>query len=432
MAAVETKVGAVSLEGEIASLFAKVRASLPGAGWLQPLRAEALSRVMRDGLPHRRMESWKYTDFRGKYSGGLEISEGVEPTGERAFDALKCHRVDTSGGQVVGLPAPSGLQDGLEILSLGEALAMPSLWLRQWMQPGDPGIENLNLAFASDGALIRVGRGVRVDRPVLLRSILAESGTVAHTRSVVALEEGAELTLIEYDDGNVERQSLGTLVTAFVLEAGARLKHLRLTAREGASIIVRLDSVELAQDASYEGVIFSSGAAMARQQLSARLVGRGASFNLACAYAAGDGQHTDYTVDVVHHADHTTSRILARGVASGDGRGVVQGKVVVKPEAQKSDSYQMSRALLLSPRAEIDQKPELEIFADDVKCGHGATIGAIDVNQLFYLQSRGVPEREARQMLVDAFMGEITERVPDAYRDVVEHWLAGRMMELGS
>lgn len=430
MAAAESKVSTATAEGEIAASFANVRANLPGAGWMQPLRAEALARVMRDGLPHRRLESWKYTDFRGKYAGGLAIAAGVVHSGERLFDKLQCHRVEINGGRTMSVPATASCQDGLEILNLAEVLAMPSLWLRQWLQPGELVMENLNLAFASGGVLIRVGRGVKVDRPVVLRSLLSEAGTSAHTRAVVALEEGAELTLIEVDDGCVERQSLSTAVTSFVLEPGARLGHLRVSAREGAHLAMRQDFVELERDASFESVILSSGAAMSRQQMQARLTGSGASFDLACAYAAGDGQHADYTLDVVHEAAHTTSRILAKGVASGSGRGVVQGKVVVKPEAQKSDSHQMSRALLLSPGAEIDQKPELEIFADDVKCGHGATIGSIDANQMFYLQSRGVPEQEARGMLVSAFVGEIAQRIPDLYREEVEHWLAGRMKGL--
>ena len=430
MAAAESKVGAATAEGEIAASFANVRANLPGAGWMQPLRAEALARVMRDGLPHKRLESWKYTDFRGKYAGGLAIAAGVEHSGERLFDKLKCHRVEINGGKAMSVPAAASCQDGLEILNLAEVLAMPSLWLRQWLQPGELVMENLNLAFANGGVLIRVGRGVKVDRPVVLRSFLSEAGTTAHTRAVVALEEGAELRLIEVDDGCVERQCLSTAVTSFVLEHGARLGHLRVSAREGAHLLMRQDFVELERDASFESVIMSSGAAMARQQVHARLAGSGASFDLACAYAAGDGQHTDYTLEVVHEAAHTTSRILAKGVASGNGRGVVQGKVIVRPEAQKSDSHQMSRALLLSPGAEIDQKPELEIFADDVKCGHGATIGSLDANQLFYLQSRGIPEQEARGMLVSAFMGEIAQRLPAGYRDEVEHWLASRMKGL--
>ncbi|MCE9523749.1 MAG: SufD family Fe-S cluster assembly protein, partial [Alphaproteobacteria bacterium] len=157
----------------------------------------------------------------------------------------------------------------------------------------------------------------------------------------------------------------------------------------------------------------------------------GASFDIACAYAAGKAQHTDYALELVHEAPHTRSRILSKGIASGNGHAAVQGRVIVKSEAQKTDSHQLSRALLLSPHAEIDQKPELEIFADDVKCGHGAAVGALDQNQLFYLRARGIPEFEARNMLVSAFLGEVTGRIPmDLWRERVEEWLAERMAQV--
>jgi len=423
MAAVEIK-AETTPESALVALFAKVRAELPGASWLQPLRAEALNRVTRDGLPHRRVEAWKYTDLRHRFPAGLELASGKEAVGPDVFEGLKAHRLHLVGGRVGSVP--EDLPDGLEVMSLAEALAMPSLWLRQWLQPGADAIENLNLTFATDGALIRVAKGLQVQLPVLLRSSLNEAAMV-HTRNVIALEEGAELTLVEIDDGRGDAASFVSAVTAINLEPGARLRHLRVTANEGAGIVVRADNVEIARDASYRGIVASSGAALARQQATARLTGTGAAFAHACAYAAGESQHIDFTLEVTHEAPHTTSRILAKGIASGTGRGVVQGRVIVKPDAQKSDSHQMSRALLLTPHAEIDQKPELEIFADDVKCGHGAAIGALDASQLFYLRARGIPEREARNMLVAAFLGEVTERLPEPYRTAVEAWLAARM-----
>ncbi len=426
MAAVETT-ARTTPESDFATLFAKARASLPGTSWLQPVRAEALARVMRDGLPHRRIEAWKYTDFANKLEGGLDLAQGKGITPAAIFDGLKAHRIDINGGRLVATPTPDDLPDGLEIIRLADALAMPALWLRQWLQPTDGALENLNLAFASDGALIRVGRNVRVGAPVLLRSTLSEGGTMAHTRSVIALEEGADLTLVEIDDGAAEKQSLANALTAIALEPGARLRHLRITTSASPSVVVRTDSIEVARDATYRGMILSASPALARQQMSARLAGAGASFHLACAYVAGEGQHTDFTVEVIHEAPNTTSRMLTKGVAGGGGHGVVQGRVIVKAEAQKTDSHQSLRALLLAPHGEIDQKPELEIYADDVKCGHGAAIGALDPNQLFYLRTRGIPETQARNMLITAFLREVTDRLPDPYRGPVEAWLADRM-----
>jgi Fe-S cluster assembly protein SufD len=419
-----------TFESEIPALFAKARAGSADPAWLQPLRAEALARVVREGLPHRRIEAWKYTDLHNKLEPGLRPAVGIGPVAPGIFDKLNAHRIDIASGRVVRKPNADDLPDGLEILSLAEALEMPALWLRQWLQPAAGVLQNLNLAFATDGALIRVGRGVRVAEPVLVRSTLNDGGAMANVRSLVALEEGAELTLVEFDDGRADSQSFLNNATSVVLEAGARLRHLRVTANAGAAVVVRSDDFELARDAAYEGVVLSIGAGLARQQMNARLAGTGATFNLACAYAPNESEHTDFTFEVTHTAPHTTSRMLAKGVAAGNGHGVVQGRVIVKSEAQKTDSHQLSRALLLSPHAEIDQKPELEIFADDVKCGHGAAIGALDPDQLFYLRARGIPEREARNMLVAAFLGEIVERVPAIAREAAGAWLTERMVNL--
>ncbi len=424
MAALETTLER-SPESALVALFAKVRGDLPGGSWLQPLRAEALNRVTRDGLPHRRVEAWKYTDLRNKFPAGLDLATGAGAVGADVFEGLKAHRLSIVGGKVGA--APDDVPDGLEVMSLADALAMPSLWLRQWLQPTADAVENLNLAFATDGALIRVAKGLQVKLPVLLRSSLNEAA-MAHTRNVISLEEGAELTLVELDDGNA--QGFASTVTAISLEPGARLRHLRVTANEGASIVIRSDTIEVARDAEYRGIVASAGAALVRQQATARLTGPGGAFSSACAYAPGEGEHTDFTLEVAHEAPHTTSRIVAKGVASGAGHGVVQGRVIVRQSAQNSDSHQMSRALLLTPHAEIDQKPELEIFADDVKCGHGAAIGALDANQLFYLRARGIPENEARNLLVAAFLGEVTDRLPEPFRGPVEGWLAAHMAQI--
>lgn len=432
MAALETNAEPATLETALAALFAAHRESLPGASWLHPLRTEAMARVERDGLPHRRVEAWKYTDLRNKLEPAFAVAAGKVAPPRSIFEGIGAHRIEFNGGQVVHMPRGDQLPDGLEVISLTEAFATPAVWLRQWFEPGADAPKNLNLAFANDGALIRVGRGLKVTRPIALRATLAEGGAMATTRSVIVLEEGAELTLIELDDGAPETQSFANTATSIVLEQGARLRHLRVTASGGKSVVIRNDDVELARDATYDGVILSSAPGLARQQTSARLTGQGASFSLACAYATGEGEHNDYTLEISHDAPHTTSRLLTKGVASGSGHAVVQGRVIVKPEAQKTDSHQLSRALLLSPHAEIDQKPELEIFADDVKCGHGAAIGAVDPNQMFYLRARGIPERQARNMLVAAFLGEITERVPDIYRRAVEEWLAQRMTVVGA
>lgn len=416
----------------IQAAFADALPALPGSGWMQQLRADALARFVPAGLPHRRVEWWKYTDLAASVQASLMPTKPSPGTARERnlFARRNFNEVEIVEGQVTAYPH-SGLEDGVEIMPLREALAVPSLWLRPWFQPGDDAIGNLNLAFVSDGALIRVGRGIKVTQPVCIRSHFSTSGTMAHTRSVVAVEDGAELTLIEVDHITPERQAFTTSQTSYVLGVGARLNHVRVMTGSLAGLAIRSDTVEIAQDAEYRGLMLTAGPSLARQDVRVRLSGAGARYDIACAYAAASGQLADFSLELTHVAPQTTSRILAKGIASGSGHGVVQGRVRVEREAQQSDSHQLARGLMLTPGAEIDHRPELEIYADDVKCGHGATIGALDQNQLFYLQSRGIPEAEARQMLVAAYFGEISLRAPDALRDELESWIAENMTSMG-
>lgn len=416
-------------EAEFAALFAAVRAQLPGPAWLQSLRTEALAAFLREGLPHKRLERWKYTDFRTRFAGGLALAQGDESEVPiDLFDGLNAHRVALTNGRARRAPEPDQLPDGVEIMRLADALATPALWLKPWLRADRSALESLNLAFMTDGVLIRVGAGKRVTLPILLHSALSQPGVMAQTRSIVMLEEGAELTLIEVDDGAPSSQSFANSVMALSLDQGARLHHLRLVAAQGPSLLVRTDQAEVGRNARYEALVFSSGAALARSDLNVSLADARAAFDLAGAYIASGAELSDITFTVSHDAPHTTSRMLVKGVAGGESRAAVQGSVVVKPDAQKSDSHQLARGVLLSQRAEIDQKPELEIFADDVKCGHGAAIGALDGEQLFYLRSRGVPEAQARAMLIAAFIGEVIQRLGAGdWQTRVSDWLDSRL-----
>ena len=428
-AAPEQRQNRSSPDGEFAALFAAARVQLLGPTWVQSLRAEAMAAVLRDGLPHKRLEQWKYTDFRSRFGGGLELAHANESdVPPSLFDGLNAHRVLLADGIVRSAPEPDDLPDGIEILRLADALTTPALWLKPWLRADRSALESLNLAFMTDGVLIRVGANTRVALPILLHNHLSRAGIMTQSRSIIMLEEGAELTLIEVNDGAPAGQSFSNNVMALSLDDGARLHHLRLIAMQGQTLVVHTDQAEVSRNARYETLLFSSGAALARSDLSVSLCNVGASFDLAAAYIANSDELSDVTFAVTHEAPHTTSRMLVKGVAAGESRGVIQGSVIVKPDAQKSDSHQLARGILLSPHAEIDQKPELEIFADDVKCGHGAAIGALDDGQMFYLRARGIPEEQARAMLITAFIGEVIDRLgAGEWQARVAAWLDTRL-----
>jgi Fe-S cluster assembly protein SufD len=230
-----------------------------------------------------------------------------------------------------------------------------------------------------------------------------------HPRHAVHLGAGAALTLVEIGAGH------GTYLHNPVLDAhiaaGARLAHLRLQIESPHAFHIGAVHASIAENASYDGFSLVLGGRLARSEIHTNLHGPHAHAALNAAQILHGHQHADFTTIVTHEAPHGTSRQTVKNVLDGHARGVFQGKIEVRRAAQKTDGYQMNQALLLSPHAEIDSKPQLEIFADDVKCSHGATVGELDANQLFFLRSRGIPKAEARAMLVRAFLTEALDLV---------------------
>jgi Fe-S cluster assembly protein SufD len=422
---------AAAFQTGLEQVWTQAAAALPGSDWMKQIRRDALARVVRDGLPGRRHEQWRYADLAAMRTTALPLAPALgRPAKDHGAEiSTPTHGVEIINGRVTALPEPASLPDGFEVLRLADALDIPSLWLRPFLEPGADSINNLNLAFATDGVLVRVGRGIAVSRPLLVRNSTSLSGNMAHDRSAVVLEENASLTLIEVAHGDGTRDSLATSRLTIQLERGARLIHVCLTDGTAGMAAIRDGQVDIAEGARYEQVALASGSGLSRQQLHVCLQGNGAYCDLATAYAAPAGRQVDLSVALHHAAPGTISRYLAKGIAARKGRGVVQGRVIVDQLAQGTDSHQMARGLLLEEGAEIFHKPELEIYADDVKCGHGATIASLDPNQMFYLQSRGVPPAEARDMLLAAFVRDVSDRAPDILREDLEAWAARHLLQ---
>jgi Fe-S cluster assembly protein SufD len=261
---------------------------------------------------------------------------------------------------------------------------------------------------------LRIGAEATLDRPIHLIQ-LDGTGEPASTvtRNVVVAEPGSSATLIE-SFGSLGLNGLQrNTVTELRIGEKAALKHIKLQRDGDDALHLSTWLVELLADARYDAFQFSTGASVARNQIYTRFAGEGSAADISGAFLLRGHQHGDTTLLVEHRVPHCTSRELFKGVLDDEARGVFQGKIIVSPGAQKTDGKQMSGALLLSEGAEFDSKPELEIFADDVVCGHGATSGQIDQDLLFYLEARGIPETQARALLIQAFVGEALEKVDD-------------------
>jgi Fe-S cluster assembly protein SufD len=290
----------------------------------------------------------------------------------------------------------------------------------------------LNTAFMGDGAIVEVAAGARIARPLHLVFVHgAPRAAAVFSRSLVVLGADAGLTLIESHEGpdGVDYQ----VNTALDLVVGdhARFDRIKVNAEGNAALHLATLSATIGARAEVSDFGFLTGGLVVRSQLFVQCAGPGTTLNLNGASLLRGSQHGDTTLLVDHVAGGCQARELFKSVLDGAGRGIFQGKIIVRPAAQKTDARMMTRALLLSDAAEADNKPELEIFADDVQCGHGATSGALDDNLKFYLMARGIPERDAETLLIQSFVGEAIETVAhegvrDALMEATLRWLAGR------
>ena len=391
--------------------FARHAGNLPGAGlaWLDKRRAAAIDAFAATGVPGRRVEAWKFTDLASVLEDDLSPAEAASGTfaDARMFDSEGA-RVVLVHGRVRDVTA----FDGLEIVDLSSLDAKTPDWVAGHLGLLASGVDQPMGAAAL--ALMRGGVAVRVKKAGalsldFLNPPLAKDA-VGHARVLVLVEEGASLKLLQSHSGEGTAQSFANLGIELVLKQGANVEHVILQAEAASAIHVASIGATLARDARYRALYAATGAKLSRLDVNVRLDGPGA--HAAINNVAVPGSALADTTTVMDHAKpHTTSRQLFKSVVGDRGRSVSQGRVLVREGAMKSDSHQLFKALLLSPRAEADAKPELEIFADDVVCGHGTAIGALDDDALFYLRARGIPEDEARGLLVRAFLEEAMDGI---------------------
>ncbi len=433
----------------VAERFDDRRAALPGAGqaWADGVRAEGIAAFRALGVPDRRSEAWKYTDVRKlaalDYAPAPVHSNGVSQglTSEIETAGAEDHRlVFVNGHFRADLSKTDGLPDGATIASTAALLADGDALLtghlgRVTEAAGHPFL-GLNTALMQDGFVLNLRSGVVVEQPiriVFLTDLEADAAAVAHPRNLVVAGDNSQATLVEIHRGGDGTPYFTNAVTEISVGAGAHLHHYKLQDEGDAALHLANLQVRLGRDATYDNFILSLGAKLARNDIGAVLGATGIDCRLSGAYVARDSQHMDTTSFIDHAEPDCRSREVYAGVLDGKSRGVFQGKIVVRRDAQRTDGHQLNRALLLSKGAEIDSKPELEIYADDVKCSHGATAGEIDEDALFYLRTRGIGEGEARALLIEAFLMEALEEVSvPAVRDEFAERLKARLASMGA
>jgi Fe-S cluster assembly protein SufD len=427
----------------LSDAFAVARDRLPGAGKVAEARQRAFEAYERVGLPHRRIEDWKYTDLRALMREVLAPAPAPDAAAlARADAALKVHAIAGARRLVLvdGVFAPKlsetgNLEKGLGIRTLREVLEAgdSALHARLLLAENSDSMVALNGAMMTDGLVLDVADGAALEQPLHIVHIASGAQPAAmFTRSLLKLGRAASATLVESyiaADGAKAYQVHDSLVIS--IGDGARLDHVRLIEDGREAFNISSSQVTLGANANFNTFGLTSGSHVSRYQAVIAFAGEGSRVETNGVNLLNGRQHADSTLFLDHAVPNCASREIFRAVIDDRGHSVFQGRIIVRPDAQKTDARMMTRALLLSDEAEADNKPELEIFADDVTCGHGATTGALDESLLFYLRARGLSEKEAQSLLIQAFVGEAIESIAnDALRELAisaaQRWLEAR------
>jgi Fe-S cluster assembly protein SufD len=429
-------------ETALAQAFSQVRDRLPGGDAVAAQRAAAFDLFAREGLPHRRVEEWKYTDLRALMRDAKPLAAPPDAAAKtRAKGAgallgdLEARRlVFIDGSFVAELSDIANLENGLTVVPLAQALSDGDATLTAHLgklAPGSDVAVALNTAFMGDGAVIRIAAGSTIERPLHLIFVASEKPAATFVRSLVVVEERARAMLIESHEGpSGSDYQVNAALELFVGEQ-AHVDHVKIITEGADALHVSTLAAAIGAQARFNSFTFTAGGAVVRNQLFLKFDGEGTVAGIRGATLLKGRQHADTTLVANHNARDCQSREMFKAVLDDEAHSVFQGRIIVRSHAQKTDAKMMTQALLLSERAEAYNKPELEIFADDVQCGHGATSGALDDDLKFYLMARGIPTAEAEALLIQAFLGEAIEGIEhaglrEALMDSVVGWLKAR------
>jgi Fe-S cluster assembly protein SufD len=396
-----------------------------GAGWFEAQRAAAFERFAERGFPTTDDEAWRKTSLRPLAQTAFVPAPAASESAltpelfERlTFEPWDCtHLVFLNGRFAPGLSRIGRLPSGVRLKNLAAAFADDRALLEPHLdrlaRTRERSLSDLNTALMDDGLFLHVPRGTLLEEPIHVLFVQAGNGTPAmtHPRNLVVAEQGAQASVVESYAGIDGGVTLTNAVTEIVVEEDAVVSHLRLERERPQAIHLGHVEATLGRSAAFVQQSVSLGGGLVRQDTNALLDGEGADATLDGLYVLSGTQHADHHTLIDHARPRGTSRELYKGVLDGRARGVFDGTIVVRPDAQKTDARQVNRNLLLSEDALADSKPTLLIHADDVKCSHAATIGQLEEQALFYLRSRALSEETARSLLIRAFIVDVLGRI---------------------
>lgn len=433
-----------SLPFPFGDAYANAAGALPGAiePWVDGLRQTSRAFIAGQGLPGRKVEAWKYTSLNAlskisfipaAQADDVDV-QSVPVDAPRLDGAITL--VFVNGAFRADLSdSLDDIGDGVSVTLLSDSLKRADPHLKSVLgacaDPGASFIGALNTSYMEEGLVLTIEAGVSLDKPVYILSLGASGAETGayHPRIEISLSAGASATVVEAHVGLPGQCYFSNPVTEVVLKADAKLKHYTLVSEDSDAYHLGRTAVAAEASSRYESFILSLGGALVRREAVVRLEEAGASAVVDGAYGLSGTQHSDIASEILHLAPDTVSNQTVKGVLGGESRGVFQGRVHVARVAQRTDGRQLHKALLLNRGPEVDCKPELEIYADDVQCAHGATTGEMDANHVFYLMSRGIDEETAQAMLIEGFLDDVIfdisdEDVKKLVLDMVKAWLA--------
>ncbi len=431
-------------EGPIDGFLADFEATAPGLpghglSWMDALRKEGIERLRDLGLPTAKVEDWKYTRLRPLED--TRYRPVTEADGTASVDQLPS-LLESAGARIVfvngclraDLSSLDALPEGVVVESLADAMRRDADWVEGYLgriaEREHHPLMALNTALMNSGAIVHVKKNVRVEAPIEIVFVagLTDAPVAYHPRNLIVMDEGSDATLIKHHAGAGVGAYFANTVTEIHVGDNARLRDYRIQTENLEATHLASQHVRVGRDGTFETFGLAAGGRLCRTETYVRLEGAGAHAGLNGAYLMKGREHCDNTTLVEHLVPHTTCREVFKGVLDDESRGVFQGKIVVHKDAQKTDGQMLSKTLLLSDKAEMDAKPELEIYADDVKCAHGATTGQLDTTALFYLRSRGIPDALARNLLVQSFVAEALDEIShEAVREALTHMVVHRL-----